>query len=88
MVQTIDVVETVKKARLSAEKVTGVSNPVSMDDYNRLSGSIFDFLKGNLPTDMKFKDAINIYHEISETDEISAETFRSMMEQRFGSAIR
>lgn len=88
MVQTIDVVETVKKARVTAEKVTGVSNPTNMNDYNRLNDSIFDFLKGNLPTDLKFKDAINIYHEVEKTDEISAETFRSMMEQRFGSAIK
>lgn len=88
MVQTIDVVETVKKARITAEKVTGVSDPTNMNDYNRLNDNIFDFLKGNLPTDLKFKDAINIYHEVEKTDEISAEAFRSMMEQRFGSAIK
>lgn len=88
MVQDVDVIETIKKARMSAEKVTGVADPASMSDYNRLNDSIFDFLKGNLPTNMKFKDAINIYHEVEKTDEISAEAFRSMMEQRFGSVIR
>ena len=88
MVNNIDVIETIKKARVSAEKVTGVTNPTSMCDHNRLNDSIFDFLKGNLPTDMKFKDAINIYHEVEKTDDISAEAFRSMMEQRFGSVIR
>lgn len=88
MVQDVDVIEAIKRARMSAEKVTGVANPASMSDYNRLNDSIFDFLKGSLPTSMKFKDAINIYHEVEKTDEISAEAFRSMMEQRFGSVIR
>lgn len=36
MVNDIDVIETIKKARVSAEKVTGVTNPTSMCDHNQI----------------------------------------------------
>lgn len=87
MVQVSDIVSIIKVATAAAKNETGISSPTNMQEYNKLSDNIYDRLNSKLPVAIKFKDAVTAYHIVVEFDQLSAETYRNLMEKKFGSYI-